>query len=239
MIRAVVVEDEPLARRFLATLLARTGRVEVVGEAANGRDGLRVCEEVAPDAAFLDVRMPGADGLAVASRFRNLPRPPLVVFVTAFAGHAVDAFEVEAVDYLLKPIDRESVARAVRRLESRLESGASPLDRDRLPARAPGEGAIRLVSRGEVLVALTRNRRTWVHLATEELIVAKPLAAVADWLGGPPFLRVARDAVVNSSAIVNIARVGERHYEIRLADRPATVVETSRSAASLVASMLK
>ena len=127
MIRAVVVEDEPLARQYLCTLLQETGKVEVVGEAADGRAGLRLCVERAPDAAFLDIRIPGPDGLSLAGRLLTLARPPLVVFVTGFSGHAVDAFRVEAVDYLLNPIEFGAVLETVRRLEHRL--GAKRDDR--------------------------------------------------------------------------------------------------------------
>ena len=109
MIRAVVVEDEPLARQYLCTLLEQTGKVEVVGEADDGRAGLRLCAERAPDAAFLDIRIPGPDGLSLAGRLLTLARAPLIVFVTGFSGHAVDAFRVEAVDYLLKPIESGAV----------------------------------------------------------------------------------------------------------------------------------
>ena len=124
MIRAVVVEDEPLARQYLCTLLEETGKVEVVGEADDGRAGLRLCAERAPDAAFLDIRIPGPDGLSLAGRLLTLARPPLVVFVTGFSGHAVAAFSVEAVDYLLKPIELGAVLEPVRRVSHRLAVGA-------------------------------------------------------------------------------------------------------------------
>lgn len=244
MIRAVVVEDEPLARRYLCELIAGTGKAAVVGTAGTGRDGLRACADHAPDVAFLDIRMPGPDGLDLAGRLLTLPRPPLVVFVTGYEGHAVDAFRVEAVDYLLKPIDAGQVLAAVRRLEHRLSAG-TPSAADggaaggRLPVKAAAGGGVTLLSRRDVAAAVRRGRRTWVHTAAEEFATGYPLAAVARWLGGPPFLRVARDAVVNMDAVAEVVRTGDRSYRVRLADRGRTVVEASRSGAALLGSYLR
>src|SRR5439155_16513968 len=120
MIHAVVVEDEPLARRYLADLLTRTGRVEIVGEAEDARYGLRLCQRPGVDAAFLDVRLPGPDGLTLGKALIRLPHPPLLVFVTGSAEYAVAAFQVHAADYLLKPLEATRVEEAVRHVEQRL-----------------------------------------------------------------------------------------------------------------------
>src|SRR5438067_1170446 len=120
MIRAVVVEDEPLARSYLVDLLTRTGRVEVIGEAEAARDGLRLCAACEVDAAFLDIRLPGPDGLALGKALTRLPHPPLLVFVTGAADYAVAAFQVHAADYLLKPIEASRVEESVHHLEQRL-----------------------------------------------------------------------------------------------------------------------
>lgn len=245
MIRAVVVEDEPLARRYLCELIAGTGRAEVIGTAGNGRDGLQACVERAPDVAFLDIQIPGPDGLDLAGRLLALPRPPLVVFVTGYEGHAIDAFRVEAVDYLLKPIDADQVLGAIRRLEHRLsavapqEAGGGAAPGERLPIKGAADDGLRLLLRGDVVAALRRGRRTCVHTVGEEFATAYPLAAVARWLGGPPFLRVARDSVVNMGAVEEIVRAGDRSYRVRLADRARTVVEASRSGAALLADYLR
>lgn len=246
MIRAVVVEDEPLARRYLVSLLAGTGRVEVVGQAGDGWAGLQLCRDLAPDAAFVDIRIPGPDGLSLAGRLMALPRPPMVVFVTSYAGHAVDAFRVEAVDYLLKPLEAERVREAVSRLEHRLAQargrepeGAAAPSGDRLPIRRAGDDVVRLLPRGEIMAAVRRSRRTWVHAADEEFATYYPVAALARWLGGPPFLRVARDAIVNMEAVAEVVRLGDRQYRLRLADRARTVVEVSRSGAAALHAYLQ
>jgi two-component system, LytTR family, response regulator LytT len=246
LIRAVVVEDEPLARRYLCTLLEETGKVEVVGEADDGRAGLRLCAERAPDAAFLDIRIPGPDGLSLAGRLLTLARPPLVVFVTGFSGHAVDAFRVEAVDYLLKPIEFGAVLETVRRLEHRLvgrgevstESAADAVG-DRLVVKDASEGGVKLLPRGDIVAALRRRRRTWIHTTAEEFPTYYPLATLVRWLGGSPFLQISRDAIVNMTVVTEITRVGDRRYELRLRDRARTVAESSRTGAALLADYLR
>ena len=116
MIRAVIVEDEPLASQYLATLLDDTCQVEVVATATDSEAGLRLCAELRPDAVFLDINLPDKDGIWLARQLAMLPQPPLLVFTTGIPGRAADAFRLDAVDYLLKPLDPEQVAKAVNRL---------------------------------------------------------------------------------------------------------------------------
>ena len=119
-IRAVIIEDEPLAVEYLAELLDDTCQVEVVGAAAESESGLRLCAmrlcaELRPDAVFLDIKLPGKDGVSLATQLAMLPQPPRLVFTTGDAVRATDAFRLDAVDYLLKPLDPEQVTEAVNR----------------------------------------------------------------------------------------------------------------------------
>src|SRR6202047_2829156 len=133
-IRAVIIEDEPLAAQYLAELLDNTCQVEVVGSAAESEAGLRLCAELRPDAVFVDINLPGKDGVSLAKQLAMLPQPPRLVFTTGNANRATDAFRLEAVDYLLKPLDPEQVTEAVKRLSAYLrpfESGSpSSVDPD-------------------------------------------------------------------------------------------------------------
>src|SRR6266446_6821532 len=115
-IRAVIIEDEPLAAQYLAALLDDTCQVEVVGSATETETGLRLCAELRPDTVFLDINLPGKDGVSLAKQLAMLPQPPRLVFTTGTANRATDAFRLEAVDYLLKPLDPEQVTEAVKRL---------------------------------------------------------------------------------------------------------------------------
>jgi len=115
-IRAVIVEDEPLAAKYLATLLDETGEVEVVATGMDSEAGLRLCAELCPDAVFLDINLPDKDGIWLAKQLSMLPQPPLLVFTTGVPGRAADAFRLDAVDYLLKPLDPEQIAETVNHL---------------------------------------------------------------------------------------------------------------------------
>jgi DNA-binding LytR/AlgR family response regulator len=125
-IRAVIVEDEPLAAQYLAGLLDDTCQVEVVCSAADSETGLRLCTELQPDAVFVDINLPGKDGVSLARQLAVLPQAPRLVFTTGNADRAADAFRLDAVDYLLKPLDPEQVSEAVNRLLRPFEADSSP-----------------------------------------------------------------------------------------------------------------
>src|SRR5580700_2989249 len=120
LIRAVIIEDEPLAAQYLAALLNDTYQVEVVSSATTSDDGLRLCAELRPDAVFVDINLPGKDGVSMATQLAMLPQPPRLVFTTGTANRATDAFRLEAVDYLLKPLDPAQVNESVNRLLAQL-----------------------------------------------------------------------------------------------------------------------
>jgi DNA-binding LytR/AlgR family response regulator len=117
-IRAVIIEDEPLAAQYLAALLDDTCQVEIVGTAAEIEAGLRLCAELRPDAVFVDINLPGKDGVLLATQLTMLPQPPHLVFTTGSANRATDAFRLAAVDYLLKALGSGASHR----------SGQSPAD---------------------------------------------------------------------------------------------------------------
>ncbi len=112
MLRVVIVDDEPLARRGLRHRLAELADTEVVGECANGKEALKTVAELSPDMVFLDIQMPGMSGFDVVARLQQ-DNMPLIVFVTAYDEYAIEAFEVNAIDYLLKPIDPERLSQSV------------------------------------------------------------------------------------------------------------------------------
>ena len=119
-LRVIVADDERPARQFLATMLRSFEDVEIVGEAKSGKETMRLIEQTQPDLAFLDLQMPEMDGLSIVRSLRQ-GRIPLVAFVTAFEEHAVSAFEIEALDYLLKPVDRGRLRTTINRAHERLE----------------------------------------------------------------------------------------------------------------------
>jgi DNA-binding LytR/AlgR family response regulator len=260
-IRAVIVEDEPLAAEYLAALLDETYQVEVVGTANESASGLRLCAELRPDAVFLDINLPGKDGVSLARQLAMLPQPPWLVFTTGNSGRATDAFRLDAVDYLLKPLDPEQVAEAVNRLVAHLrpfESGPSPLstrrldsvaksdqmpfpgsESDLLPVKDIDRDRTRLLARREIVAALRRDRRTWMHTVREEFATYYPLADLLRWLGGEPFVQIGRHAVVNLQAVEHVTHYGDRLYQVRLRDRVGTEITASRTGATRLAAILK
>src|ERR1700693_1638946 len=125
-LRAVLVDDEQLARDELGYLLGQVGGVEVVGQAGNGVEALTTIERLQPDVVFLDVQMPGLSGFEVARRLVGGRSPAQIVFVTAYDQHAIEAFEVNAVDYLLKPVDQARLEVAVDRARRRVATDRPP-----------------------------------------------------------------------------------------------------------------
>src|SRR5882762_1902906 len=136
-LRAVLVDDEQLARDELGYLLGRVGGVEVIGQAGNGVEALNTIDRLQPDLVFLDVQMPGLTGFEVARRMLDKQAGSHIIFVTAFDQHAIEAFEVNAVDYLLKPVDPSRLEVAVDRARRRVSSdlplrGLPHVDTDQL-----------------------------------------------------------------------------------------------------------
>jgi DNA-binding LytR/AlgR family response regulator len=260
-IRAVIIEDEPLAAQYLAALLDDTCQVEVVGSATESEAGLRLCAELRPDAVFLDINLPGKDGVSLARQLAMLPQPPRLVFTTGNANRATDAFRLEAVDYLLKPLDPEQVTEAVSRLliylrpfefdsfpssDDRPNEGPTPdkmrftgMANELLPVKDVDRDRIRLLARREVAAVLRLERRTWVHTVREEFATYYPLADLMRWLGGDPFIQIGRHAVVNLQAIESVTHYGDRLYRVRLRDRAATEITASRTGAGRLAAVLK
>jgi DNA-binding LytR/AlgR family response regulator len=199
VIRVLVVEDEPLARRHLADLLAEFPGVEVVAQTANVREALAAAAAHRPDALFADIEMPGIRGTELPTL---LPEPrPAIVFVTAYPQHAIEAFAGGAVHYLLKPISRIGIAQAL----SRIRPKDDPLQKAwlRIPVRR--RSGTRLLDPGEVeaLVADLGDCAAWT--VEGALPVDGTLSHWEERLAGHGFLRVHRNALVRLGAVRELA----------------------------------
>lgn len=208
-IRAVVVDDEPAAREAVLTLLLNEPRIEVVGTASNGHEAVRVVRQAKPALLFLDIQMPDADGFRVLETLGD-DVPPAVVFVTAHDQHAIRAFEVHALDYLLKPFGRARFQTAVSKAIERLHA---------LAARSlqPTIAAIRRIAvrTGGKVVLVKVDAILWVEAAgdyvrvytdRESHLLDETMQAMEQQLGSQDFLRIHRSSLVRLSAIAELYR---------------------------------
>ncbi|MEO8194486.1 MAG: LytTR family DNA-binding domain-containing protein [Gemmatimonadales bacterium] len=214
-VRILVVDDEDLARQRLRTLLARRADFEMIGECATGSEAVNAIRTMKPDIVLLDVQMPELDGFDVISEI-GAQNMPAVIFATAFDDYAIDAFEVGAVDYLLKPVDEErfnrTLDRAVRRLRETddfsTSTQISALLR-KIASLSPSGGRFAVKVHGKVLFLdpaeiywiQARDDLARVHLADSAYDVREPLSHLEARLPGNSFLRVHRSAIVNTSHI--------------------------------------
>lgn len=212
-LRVLLVDDEALSRLRLRTLLADCidPACTVVGEAGTAAAALHWLTLHEADVVLLDIHMPGMDGLQLAERLRGLPRPPAVIFVTAHSEHALAAFEVEAVDYLTKPVRRLRLQAALLRVAQRVQAFAAtaPAPLDALPA-APvivvhERGEVLRVPLAEVLYLKAEQKYVTLRTARRALLLDESLAELEGRLG-ERFLRIHRNALVARHAVVALER---------------------------------
>lgn len=210
-LNVVVVDDEPLARLRLRTLLGdcREPAARVVAEAGDAAEAMSILTHQACDALLLDIHMPGADGLQLARHLRTLAHPPAVVFVTAHAEHAVEAFELEALDYLTKPVRLERLQAALRKIERRVESyKAQDADLSLNFLLIQDRGRTERVPLAEVVYLKAELKYVTVRTRERSYIYDGSLSEFED-RDGTHWLRVHRNALVARHAM----RALERHHD--------------------------
>ncbi|HEY9232711.1 MAG TPA: LytTR family DNA-binding domain-containing protein [Blastocatellia bacterium] len=239
-IRTLIVDDEPLARRRILRMLARHPDVEVIGECANGREAIAAIRDQQPALVFLDVQMPEVDGFAVLDAVGGREMP-LIIFVTAYDQYAVRAFEVHALDYLLKPFDRRRFDIALQRAQSRLLSERSDVSEralalleelraqqrhlDRMVIKAGGRAFF--IKTEEIDWIEAEGKYVRLHVGRESYLVREAISQIEAQLDAKRFLRIHR------STIVNLDRVRELqpwfHNDYRVILRDGTELMLSRS----------
>jgi two-component system LytT family response regulator len=231
-IRVLLVDDEEPARERLRGLLASFDDVEVVGEAQDGGQALEKIQEISPDLLFLDVQMPGAGGLEVAA---SLPSPgPGVIFCTAFDQYTVDAFELLAVDYLLKPVNQDRLEQAMERVREVKARGLplAPEHARRAAATFPLRflarkgNAFHIVPREEVLYFVSDGDGTRLQANDSVLWMQPVLGDLESSLDPVHYFRISRSTIVNLNAVEEVVPLSGNHGEIRL--RGGARLEVSR-----------
>lgn len=229
-LRVLIVDDEPPARERLRSMVIEFGGYDVIGEAGQGEQALEMVDRLTPDIVLLDVRMPGIDGLEVARQLANLAEPPAVIFTTAFDEYALDAFESQAVAYLLKPIRAEKLRGALSKagrltrpqLQQVANAAREPTHRRHIGVR--GRDGLKLIPIEEVLCFHADQKYTTVkHLKGEELI-EDSLKTLEDEFSAL-FVRIHRNALVNTQYLERIARdpSGQHFVHLRGLSEPLEV----------------
>jgi two-component system, LytTR family, response regulator len=229
-IRALIVDDEPLARERLASLLAGETDVEIVGHCANGVEALAAIQEKTPDLVFLDVQMPELDGFGVLAALEG-ERRPAAIFVTAHDRFALKAFEVHAIDYLLKPFDRERFKKALDRAREQLkrkDSGemeqkvtallaslkTEPKQLDRIPVKSSGR--VVLVKTSDIDWIEAADNYVNLHTGKEAHLHRETMTALEQKLPAAKFLRISRSIMVNVDRIKELQPMFHGDYTVIL-----------------------
>lgn len=228
MLRVVLVDDEPAARQRLRRLLEKESGVTVLGEAGSAGEALPLIRDTKPDAVFLDIRMPGNDGFEL---LRRLDVIPPVVFVTGYSDHAVEAFELEAVDYLLKPVRAERLKLALERLRDREKTaeGASWYGQDRVCFRLPQQLVVARTDAISLLCAEGDFTRVFIA-GRSPLLICRSLSHYEKILPEPPFHRIDRSLMVHESKVRRIEAGKEGGFTLWMegVESPVPIGRTAR-----------
>src|SRR5436190_14176475 len=248
-LRAVLVDDEQLARDELGYLLGRVGGIEVIGQAGNGVEALTAIDRLRPDVVFLDVQMPGLTGFEVARRLVDGRAVSQIIFVTAYDQHAIEAFDVNAVDYLLKPVDQARLELAVDRTRRRIASdrpvaagNVNSADLEKI-IQAVAERQSRrerlAIKVGERFLLVQAEEIIYASLADEGITVVtsqhagtsnyRTLDELHERLDPTVFWRVHRSHLVNINKIKEIVPWFSRNYILRMKDEKTTEIPVSRT----------
>lgn len=250
MIRTLIVDDEKLARDRLTAFLKEVPGVAVVGQAKNGVEAVRLIESLDPDLVFLDVQMPGLDGFGV---LQSISRSPKVIFATAFDEYAIKAFEVHAVDYLLKPISRARLEDSVRRVEGRLEKrNGDSVDLRELLSRLDERERRHLhhvpVHRGKQILIMPVDDVLWfeveyrlvhAHVEGDRYMTNFTLKQLEERLDPEIFFRAHKSRLVNLEKVKAIVPWFGGRFKLVMRDRAESEVELSRIQARALRTRLR
>lgn len=236
--RVLVVDDEPLARERLHSILQQTPGVAVSGAAGNGEEAIMLAQQSPPDLVLLDIAMPGGDGLEVARQLAGLRPRPGIVFVTAHAEHAAEAFDVEAIDYLVKPVRRERLETALQRARQYLATrGSVAVDGSRGHLLVRQRSDVRRIAIDEVIYLQADDKYVMVHHSSGQDLVEDSLKSLEEAFPRQ-LLRIHRNCLVARKALEGLRRDGEGQYRVLLRG-VAEPLEISRRCLATVRSAIE
>lgn len=236
--RVLIVDDEAPARDRLKRLLVEMGNCDIAGEAANGEQAVRAAQQLRPDVALLDVRMPGLSGIEVARHMNLLERPPAIIFTTAYDEYAVAAFDAQAIGYLLKPVRKDKLARALEHAArvtnvalKQLAQATDTKRRTHICARL-GE-QLKLIPVVDILYFLADQKYVTVRHRLGSDLIDESLKDLDTEFGGD-FVRIHRNALVNETAVASVEREDDGLYRIRLRESEETLHISRRQATAVL-----
>jgi two-component system LytT family response regulator len=255
-IRALIVDDEPLARRGIRRLLQAAPDIEIVGEARNGRDAVTAVEKLKPDLVFLDIQMPLLDGFAAIEKI-GLANLPEIVFVTAFDEHAIRAFEINALDYLLKPVDAERFEKCLERVRARLKNSLDGKLDDKLSSLLESlervesntektflervvikdAGRIFFVGVDEIIWISSEGNYVKIHTKNKSYLLRETMDGLENKLDPRDFLRLRRSTIVRIEQIKELHPLFNGEFAVILKD--GTQLTSSRRYRQNLNSLLK
>ncbi|WP_347491116.1 LytR/AlgR family response regulator transcription factor [Desulfoscipio sp. XC116] len=252
-LKALIVDDEYPARQELRFLLSSFNNIEIVGEAANAQEALALVKALDYQVLFLDVSMPGMTGLELGAAIQELPKPPQVIFITAYDEYALKAFEVNAVDYLLKPVQPSRLKKAIDKVikayqevtgnednqsaeAGRTKSGPSPIKIDRIPAEKLGKTV--LVAESDIFYAFTEQDYIYIKTHNDKLMTRFTLKELEARLNPQIFFRTHRCYLVNLHKVKEIVPFFNGTYNLVVEDKEQSEVPVSRAQAKKLRKIL-
>jgi len=236
MLKVLIVDDEAPARSRLARMLSDIKEIQIVGEASNGLEALQATEDLKPDLVFLDIEMPELNGLEVAETWGG--EGPAVVFVTAYSEHALKAFELSALDYLVKPVSPERLAESVDRVRKRrtpqalnqLQGFVERLEKGRVKRRMAVKcgSKYRVFDPSLVSAVIARDHYAVILVEGQELLADESLEVLGNRFDKNRFLRIHRSAMINLDFLKELEHEGDRKYTAVLSDPAKTRLPVSR-----------
>jgi two-component system response regulator AlgR len=237
--KILVVDDEKPARDRLRQLVGDLDDYEIVGEAANGRAAIEACQDQSPDVVLMDIRMPGMDGIEAARHLSQIEDAPAVIFATAYNEYALAAFDAQAIGYLMKPIRRERLQRALehaRRLgEKQLDALREEADEDapRTHLSARVGDRLRLIRVDDILYFQADQKYVAVGLPNEEVLIDDSLKSIETEFGKDVFFRIHRNALVALAHLRAIEKQKDGSYRAHVRDSDKTLAISRRHVAGL------
>ena len=208
MLRAMIVDDEAPARSELRFLLEQTGKVGTITEAGSVRSAIEMLMESRVEVVFLDISMPGASGLQLAEALHKLKNPPAIVFVTAYSDHAVEAFDVDAVDYLLKPVEEARLERAIDKVLARVKPAADTAKAssiERIPVEKGGRKV--LIPVDQIRYIMAKDDYSCIFTEDDRYLSTTSLAQFESKLSDFGFFRVHRRYIVNLANVEDVETI--------------------------------